>query len=238
MLQPRITSAGLSAERFERTAIEILRAKFVGFEESVKINQVAFDGSFSGSFRGHTKRWYVEILPGKRAISRQRLNNVISRYRHAVGSDDNHTALLLITGAGLSIDAETTLTRRQIIELVILDDLERELLFEIEDYDYPGKVANVGHNSREYHDAIAAVDAVANELRSSNSLELHADIRDRLLVEVKAGRTLLEATHVRIIAIKNTIWPALAFLAKVGGTAIIGELAKDAAKKLAALLLN
>ncbi|WP_428490620.1 hypothetical protein [Rhodopila sp.] len=217
--------------------IEKLRSRFPNLRERTIRNRHEFDAEFEGAIHGRRKLWAVEVSANiKGELSRHKFNSTVSRFKDAFGNS-KESGLLIITPNGLSQSADWARVEMPFsVVHMTFEELDYELLFDLTDHDYPSEIAKIGHNSREFKDAIKAIDAVSHELRSSNSIGLHADVRDRLLVEIQAGKTLLGATQVRIAALRNTIWPALAFITKECAKAVVGELAKTAAKKLFALL--
>lgn len=248
--QLRASAEAVSAREREAEAIAALQRLFPDYQANIEVRlggrkRGMIDGAFEGEFRGRAGRWIVEFATAEQLLNRYRLV-LRPDYFSAYGDDKFDGVLIVVpeTSADREMLAQRAIdifpgkqveiaTFREIEEL---DDVGR--FFDIAKSEYPGRVVEIGHNSEAYRKAMEALDAVATELRTSNSLNLKADIRDRLYVEVKSGRTLFEATTVRAAAVAATLVPTLLYIGDVCAKAALGELAKEALKALAKLFFS
>lgn len=233
---------------FRARAIRALKRRYsdiVVGPEVIPGLTLSYSAAFTGRFRGNHKFWLVGAWPGILGFTPEQINNLSDSIKNIHASfagiphDNLDTGVIIVMSTTPRPGLQSPFSRFRVpVELIDLEELEDETIFGDVANDYPGSLIHIGHNSREYREALGAIDEVIGELSSSSSLELHADARDRLVVEMEAGRTLLEATTVRLPAMQNTILPALNFIVTACASAALGELAKVAIKKLVALLFG
>lgn len=235
-------------DEIEARGAAVLQKLFPGYHADIEVRLAGrkrgvIDGAFRGKFLGREGRWIVEFSTAELISNRFRL--VLRPDYFSAYGDDNYDGVLFVLPEGLA-DREMLLERAsdmfpsKLVEIATVAQIEDMYrigrFFDNIEPDYPGPIAEIGHNSEAYHAAIEAIDAVTAQLRTSNTIELRADVRDRLRVEVQAGRTLLEATTVRIAALGGSIIPALKFIAENCAKVVVGELAKGAIKALIKLI--
>lgn len=248
--QLRAAAEAVSAREGEAKGTAALQKLFPDYLAQIDVDvgggrRRKIDGAFEGRFRGREGRWIVEFSTAELISNRFRL--VLRPDYFSIYGDDNYDGVLFVV-------PDTSADRRdlaqyasdvfpgKLIEIATVPEIEDMYsvadLFDSSGAEYPGRIVEIGHNSGAYYTAIETIDAIASQLCTSNSLDLRADVRDRLLVEVQAGRTLLEATTVRVAALGNTIVPALKFIAENCAKAVVGELAKEALRALAKLIFG
>ena len=109
-----------------------------------------------------------------------------------------------------------------------------DLLSDSEGVPASDRVVELDHNDREYREAVGAVDELIEAVTSSNEFgnEVPAE-KDAILAALKAGRSLLEQTRVRLSTVNATLLPAVQFCAK---TFTVGVIAAAGAKAFELLM--
>jgi hypothetical protein len=97
------------------------------------------------------------------------------------------------------------------------------------------RTVTLGHNSTEQKAVLEKVDNLINAVQETNEFPGSEDEKEQTLAELSAARRLLEATRVRIDAIKTTLQPKLLWLAEKAASGIIVKLATDLLTYLATL---
>lgn len=94
----------------------------------------------------------------------------------------------------------------------------------------------LNHNSKEYREAVDAVDEVIAQVSGDNEYgDKFPEEKAALVSALKAGRSLLDGAKVRVAAIYSTLLPALKFVAEHWLKATIATLAAAAIAKLMSL---
>ena len=96
------------------------------------------------------------------------------------------------------------------------------------------RVVRRDDNAEAFNEAISATQTVATAFNGVNDYANH-DEKQRLIAEIAAGQTLLEAPEVRVAAVWSTVWNALRFLAKKAFDTTLTKLIGVALVKLAML---
>ena len=94
---------------------------------------------------------------------------------------------------------------------------------------------SLGHNSPEQQQAIEKLDNLVAAVRETNEFPGDPEFKEQIVTELSAGRRLLEATKVRVSAVREALQPALRWIAEKAGGAVIGKLAGDLWQYLAHL---
>jgi hypothetical protein len=89
------------------------------------------------------------------------------------------------------------------------------------------RVVSLGHNSPEQTEALARVDELIQAVEQANEFPGDADDKELMVAELSAGRRLLQAANVRAAALRETIQPALKWIAEKSAGAALGKLAGD-----------
>lgn len=206
-----------------------------------RTRDLTFFESFDGSFQGREGRWLVDVAASTNDLSSQKLQSIEAECRKA-HKDWFDSALFILEKTPVNRPILLERLRNQMpglfVEATTLGESKAAAGFDNFQTEYPGAFAEIGHNSEAYHATIEAIEAVTTRLALSNTTGLRADVRDRLLSEVRAGRTMLEGTTVRIAALGNTIVPALNFISDTRAKQVLGELAKEALKWLVKLIFS
>lgn len=102
------------------------------------------------------------------------------------------------------------------------------------------RIVTLDHNSLQYQEAIDAIDRVIEAVAGDNEYgEADPEEKAALVGALKAGRSLLDATRVRILAVYATLIPSLQYVADnfaKGAIAALGASAVAAVMKLLGLL--
>jgi hypothetical protein len=222
-------------------AQRLLAERFPDLKWESRIGSHVTNGRLSGEVNSKSQTWLVEIATVRSLRYREKIDQIVQRalaYRSAAPFG----VLIVLTEDVPRKEPLLIGLRRKIpnlnVEIITISDIEKMIGFGRYADEYPGAVATIGHNSDEYQNAVEATDAVLNCLQTSNDHGLTADVRDRLLVEVKAGRSLLEGKFIRVAALGHTIVPALKFIAENCAKVVVGELAKKALYALVALIFK
>jgi hypothetical protein len=86
---------------------------------------------------------------------------------------------------------------------------------------------SLGHNSPEQRQAIEKIDRLVEAVTQANDLPGTPEDKEQILAELSAGRKLLEATKVRVAAVRATLQPALRWILEKGAAAAVGKMAGD-----------
>jgi hypothetical protein len=89
------------------------------------------------------------------------------------------------------------------------------------------RIVSIGHNSPEQTQALEKIDELVEAVRQANDLPLAPEEKEELVAELSAGRKLLEATKIRVTAVRATLEPALRWILEKAGGAVIGKMAAD-----------
>lgn len=206
----------MQQKSFEAEVLDALRTRVKTF--SVR-------PTLGGSGRGfvlNTIRWRIEVIRDGAAMSVTDIQIILSPYLRAM-TMNSKGGILLVTHDELPATLRDYLSSlTYTIEHCTLHSLYNKLLAlgleadkvatdgsedeevtlsEVQD-DYPGRVITIDRSSSQYRELMKALDAVSDVVRTSNSLALRADVRERLLVEVRSGRALLDADTVRPEAVR------------------------------------
>lgn len=231
---------------FEKEAFALLSGLYSSFSAHVLVPRSgSLYGTFNGKLSGRDGRWLVELITAEGILNSKRMEPTVELYRRY--GEHRYDGVLFILPEGPT--SKTVLFQHlldlfpdKFVEIATIPEIETahsfDKFFDNPQTEYPGRIVEIGHNSESYHTAIEAIDAVTTRLASSNLTGLRADVRDRLLVEVQAGRALLQAATVRVAALGNTLVPALKYIADACAKATLGEMAKEALKALVKLLFS
>lgn len=253
-----------SENRFEAEVLRALRSRFYDVEAQPRSGRDTVpDASFTTDSGG---RWLVDIMGRGRNKTAAAMQALLSPYYRMV-HDGRADGILVITKDGLSAPAQRTANRAPFpVRHCTLDELVEGNLglggsvdVEVEPApgivaiegtpatatgygylvsDYPGRIVIIDRTSRNYRALMKDLEAVSTELRTSNSLTLRADVKDRLLVEVDSGRKLLSADTARPEAVKSVLAGPLKWLAEQASQATLRELAKRAFDGLIEMFKN
>jgi hypothetical protein len=98
------------------------------------------------------------------------------------------------------------------------------------------RIVTLDHNSRDYKETIDKIDKVVHEIESTNDIgDIPPDEFEARKTELSAGRRLLDATKVRLAAIRDGLYSILTWFASKFADKSAGELASAATKALARL---
>lgn len=229
----------------EQRAFDLLGSLFPSFRSEVRTGSVrdryVLDGLFRGRFRGQQGRWVVEVTSTRSISGAKKLESLVRSLKEFGDTEYDGLLVVLVDGPSDHTRVNARLRDRfphKFVQTATVEELELTTGFDDYYHEYPGPIAALGHNSDLYKDTIEAIDAVATRLASSNTTGLKADVRDRLLVEVQSGRSLLKTATVRVVALSHTLVPALKFIAENCAKVVVGELAKEALKALAKLIFS
>lgn len=89
------------------------------------------------------------------------------------------------------------------------------------------RIVTLGHNSPEQTNALEKIDSLVEAVRETNDFPGSDDDKEQAIAELSAGRKLLEAAKVRVLALKVILEPRLRWLVEKGATAVVGKLAGD-----------
>lgn len=90
------------------------------------------------------------------------------------------------------------------------------------------RLVSLGHNSPEQQQALEKVDQVIAAVREANNLPGDEDDKERLIAELSAARRILEASKVRLHALKSTLAAPLKWLLEKAAGSIVGKAASSA----------
>jgi hypothetical protein len=97
------------------------------------------------------------------------------------------------------------------------------------------RMVRLDHNQPDYSATMQSVDALDAAIRETNDYDDLED-KDQRIAEISAGRRLLQASRVRIIALRSTLGAALIWLIEKFAGGIIGQIAKTTWDALSALI--
>jgi hypothetical protein len=89
------------------------------------------------------------------------------------------------------------------------------------------RTVSLGHNSPEQAQALEQIDKLVAAVTETNDFPGEPEDKEQVLAELSAGRKLLEAARVRVLAIRETLQPALRWILEKGAGAAIGKMAGD-----------
>lgn len=99
------------------------------------------------------------------------------------------------------------------------------------------RLVALDHNSTEYQDAVANLGELLSEIERSNSyFEKDAETNEKILAELKAGRTLIEAKFVERHLVHRLLLSPLTYLITAFAGGAIAALATDAYEAIKALV--
>lgn len=87
------------------------------------------------------------------------------------------------------------------------------------------RVVTLGHNSSEQIEVLQKVDDLLTAVIEANDFPGTPEEKEQTVAELTAGRRLLEATRIRVGAIREVLQPKLNWLIEKAGGAIVGKLA-------------
>jgi hypothetical protein len=99
------------------------------------------------------------------------------------------------------------------------------------------RIVTLGHNSPEKVELLEKIDELVTAVRETNEFPGPPEEREQIIAELSAGRRLLEATRIRIQALKTVLQPQLNWLAEKAVGAIVGGLATKLLEYLVSLKL-
>jgi hypothetical protein len=87
------------------------------------------------------------------------------------------------------------------------------------------RTVSLGHNSPEQQHAIEKIDELVEAVKQANDLPGTPEEKEQLVAELSAGRKLLEASVVRLGALRATLQPALRWILEKAAGTIVSKLA-------------
>jgi hypothetical protein len=87
------------------------------------------------------------------------------------------------------------------------------------------RTVSLGHNSPEQTQALGKIDELIDAVKQANDLPGTPEERGQLVAELSAGRRLLEASTVRLAALRETVRPALRWILEKAAGTIVGKIA-------------
>ena len=89
------------------------------------------------------------------------------------------------------------------------------------------RTVSLGHNSPEQMQALEKIDRLVEAVAQANDLPGSPEDKEQVLAELSAGRKLLEASKIRVAAVRETLQSALKWILEKGVAAAIGKMAGD-----------
>jgi hypothetical protein len=86
------------------------------------------------------------------------------------------------------------------------------------------RTVSLGHNSPEKKQALEKIDELVEAVKEANDLPGSPEDKEPVLAELSAGRKLLEASTVRLDALRATVQPALRWILEKAAGTIVGRL--------------
>jgi hypothetical protein len=87
------------------------------------------------------------------------------------------------------------------------------------------RIVSIGHNSPEQKQALEKIDQLVEAVKEANDLPGGPEEKEQLIAELSAGRKLLEASVVRVGALRATLQPALRWILEKAAGTIVGKIA-------------
>jgi hypothetical protein len=87
------------------------------------------------------------------------------------------------------------------------------------------RTVTLGHNSPERAKALEKIDALVEAVKQANDLPGSPEEKEQLVAELSAGRRLLEASIIRLGALRATVQPALRWILEKAAGTIVGKIA-------------
>jgi hypothetical protein len=87
------------------------------------------------------------------------------------------------------------------------------------------RIVSLGHNSPEQAQALEKIDELVEAVKKANDLPGTPEEKERLVAELSAGRKLLEASRLRLGALRATVQPALRWILEKAAGTIVGKIA-------------
>jgi hypothetical protein len=87
------------------------------------------------------------------------------------------------------------------------------------------RTVTLGHNSPEQTQALEKIDELVDAVNQANDLPITPEEKEQLVAELSAGRRLLEASTVRLAALRSTVQPALRWILEKAAGTIVGKIA-------------
>jgi hypothetical protein len=91
------------------------------------------------------------------------------------------------------------------------------------------RTVSLGHNSLEKKEMLVKLDELIEAVEQTNDFPGDGDDKELVVAELSAGRRLLQAANVRVAAIRETLQPALKWIAEKAAGAAISKMAGDLA---------
>ncbi len=87
------------------------------------------------------------------------------------------------------------------------------------------RTVSLGHNSPERTQALEKIDELVEAVKQANDLPGTPEEKEQLVAELSAGRKLLEASTIRLAALRATVQPALRWILEKAAGTIVGKIA-------------
>ena len=87
------------------------------------------------------------------------------------------------------------------------------------------RTVSLGHNSPERTQALEKIDELVEAVKQANDLPGTPEEKEQLVAELSAGRKLLEASTIRLAALRATMQPALRWILEKAAGTIVGKIA-------------
>ena len=87
------------------------------------------------------------------------------------------------------------------------------------------RTVTLGHNSPQQKEALEKIDELVAAVEQANDLPATPEEKEQLVAELSAGRKLLEASIVRLAALRATVQPALRWILEKAAGTIVGKIA-------------
>jgi hypothetical protein len=87
------------------------------------------------------------------------------------------------------------------------------------------RTVSLGHNSPEQAQALEKIDELVVAVNQANDLPITPEEKEQLVAELSAGRRLLEASTLRLAALRATVQPALHWILEKAAGTIVGKIA-------------
>jgi hypothetical protein len=87
------------------------------------------------------------------------------------------------------------------------------------------RTVTLGHNSPEQTQALEKIDELVDAVNQANNLPITPEEKEQFVAELSAGRRLLEASTVRLAALRSTVRPALRWILEKAAGTIVGKIA-------------
>lgn len=159
---------------------------------------------------------------------REKLGQVLALFRHFADKPDEILQFAL-TFYHASPKLDDNL---RVVNQDLFDPMARDLIKEIERADAAAapivaapasdRIVRLDDNYAASQELQAQLFTIESALEQSNELAANLEERDQALAELRAGRTLMQATRVRVAAIAETLMPALKWIGEKAAGTLIG----------------